>query len=178
MAFRDVIMKTLYELPDFVHRSRYGNGDETEHADKVPEICEEENETGVPDQKIDMKDAKKYAEEALRRIGKEFSVKVITEQRIIGSSAIFDGVFRRGEEIYGIEVYCGYNKRSLRERLDRMSAVSLELPPKIRAQFCPVLCVISANDNDQWRNDLCDMVKELGYRGIVRTYSVKELTQN
>lgn len=190
LMFRDALMRVLYQLPSFIARSQYGNP--VVSSEKEPEQPNEEdvpigkesegdnhNDKIQPNgglQKMNIEQGRRAAELVLQIIGREFRCKIDKEVRIRGSSYVFDGAMVDGEEIYGIEVKCGYNRTMIRTGIRRLMQVESELPPKVRDHFSLILCVVSKQATPEWKLELRQIAESEGFRGGLRMYSIEELS--
>lgn len=191
---RDVIMRTLYQLPGFVKRSAYGQIVQTEKKSEQPSLEDPLDEkvsgdsTGKPVSarkpekieniaRITPKEGTLYESIVLRQIERDYGCTMTQPGRVRGSSCVFDGVFEQGGEIYAVEIKCGFNRQVLSHALCQIRRALEGLPRKTRNLVNVIFCVISNRNDEEWMDEVRKMVDESGLNVSVRLFQTKELQE-
>ena len=191
---RDVIMRTLYQLPGFVKRSVYGQIVPTEKKSDSPspedpldeKVAGDSMEKHVPARKpeknenlarITPREGALYESIVLRQIERDYGCTMTQPGRVRGSSCVFDGVFEQGGEIYAVKIKCGFNRQVLSHALCQIRRALEELPRKTRNLVNVIFCVISNRNDDGWKDEVREMVSESGLNVSVRLFKTKELQE-
>ena len=207
LLLRDVIVRTLYQLPGFVARANLRDlinvGNKTKepaYEEDVSTDVQSEGPTGVqrkiqqpaafiPDTeelrkatvvkgaRIGREDAIRYENKIIRSIERDFDCRVVREGSLRGTSFSFDGLFERDGELYAIEIKCGFNRQVLSHALCQIRRALEELPRKTRNLVNVIFCVISNRNDDGWKDEVREMVSESGLNVSVRLFKTKELQE-
>ena len=203
LAFRDEAMRILDQIPSFVQRAQYGtpivptpkkvecvgteNGENGVEGEDKNGVCSKEKakssatkEThsgpknkAAPAQKMTVQRAERLANLAVRRIAEDYGYAFSGSAQVRGTGYVFDSILQNGQDLYGVEVKCGYNSMKIEKTLRELRQVPFSLAKDMRNRFRIILCVVSLRDDDGWREDLMHKVEDTDL--IIRTFSAEEL---
>lgn len=205
LLLRDVIVRTLYQLPGFVARSDLrdliSTGKKAEEAayeedgptearaegpagvqheirpGATPDAKEQRNTTVLTGARISRGDAIRYENQIICAFERDFDCKVVRGGRLKGTSFSFDGMFECDGELYAIEIKCGFNRQVLFQALRQIRCVIEELPIKTRNLLNVIFCVVSNRDDEEWKDEVRKMVYESGLNARVRLFQTQELQE-
>ena len=175
--FRNAISRTLYEIPGFVRRSWFRNGDMmTDPSSNDSNVGDSDDEhlsqqaTGDKPRMDPRFDAVKAERHALMQLQREYGITVHRDKSIENSRFFFDGVMENEQNIFGIEVKINANLKTWREVFNRVGVMYSGFSNECKKKFIFIACVCG-EDNSETREGLLEIRTEVPFRSIVKFFT-------
>lgn len=180
--FRNPILELLYETRGFIGRSYYKHGEDAEFSNPDPndknvgdngeEVETMQGDAPSVDFSYNYKDEER---KVLAHLSQQFKAKVLPRKRIEQSKYYFDGVMKRGANLYGIEVKRTMAATSWQKIFRRVADMYEGFSVERQMQFVFLACIVGdKKDMDQSRSALKSLAMEQPFPIEFRFFVNKE----